>query len=1193
MNELTPHQLKALQTEGHLALTANAGSGKTFVLARKYLFALLNNDLEVINVAAITFTEKAASELYSRIASLIDEELLLSTTTSEKNKLEKIRRQLVSANISTIHSFCIDILKQFPVEAQLDARFIPIDEKLSNELIELSVDEMIKSALDDQTSNDAIKHLIRIFSSKSRFASELIKLIENRKNFLSVRDEIYSRSDNEIQKYLNDQFQKYFLLVWEYFRNKFISSLLAINNSVLRDKPDNQLAKELQFQLSALKENNSAKEIINAIEKIKELAFTKSNSIRIRGYLNKSFTEDLKKEILTAEDIINELKNFEYPTNHFLLEKDLADFGLSLIHFFNQALSIYEYKKRVEGFVDFEDILLHTKILLQNDNVQKSLSEKFKFILVDEFQDTNEIQYQIFLPILNYLKQGKLFIVGDEKQSIYKFRDAEIEIFNLTKNKIKAEAGEKNLLVLPDSFRMSPAVCTFTNNVFKKLFEEPIELFGEVPNTNIVCARNDNIQGKVEILVSKIKINQESTTESDLLAAKILQIVNERKYSFKDICVLVRKRKNFDDLEKSFLQRNIPYEIIGGRGFYQRQTISDIYNYLSFLADENNNAALIGILRSPFFSISDAEIFEISLQKGSSFWRKLKSYSEENIQMRRYVEILQENINLSNSIELPQLLKKIITDVDYLTIVASRIDGIQEIANIQKLINIARNFSAKGFRNLYDFINYLKDSITGIEDEAQASFQTDKDSVQLMTIHQAKGLEFSIVFLYKTSEYGNSSLLKAGQIKVDKNFGILAKLPFNGNFLDEYLSAPVISVYNYLEAKKNLAELKRLLYVAVTRAKDELYITAEIAEDKSLNRDSFILLLAQALKTNFEDSSITINDDLEFLKKTDDNFILQKENIELQIPIINEVTSDNQYTFNKPIDDQKYIFQLDRISSEEKDEIISATKVSVFSQCPLKYFLTYEYGFGKLNSDILNLKRLNRVSNKAFTEYNETNFLENQLEDSGNELSFNHADYGKLVHYLLEKDVSINELENFLDTNIGSFDDIKFGKILDREILLNDLSNYYSSSFYNKLKSFKNYRNEFEIYVKEENYFLHGIIDKIIFNEKNLIIIDYKTDAVSEKEVKNQAEFYLMQLKFYLYIASKQFMEFENFEAYLVFIKQPESLIKMSFNRNTIKDLQREIKTVINSLRNKEMNKNVNHCSDCAFSGFTKNCIIN
>ena len=174
MTKLTPHQELALTTTGHMALTANASSAKTFVLARKYLEALTKDNLEISSVAAITFTEKAASELYQKISILIDEKIGESKSIPEKKQLETIRRQLVSANISTIHSFCIRILREYPIEAQLDARFIPIDENLSEELIELSVEEMIRASFENELVNEDLKYLIRIFSSKIKLQGQIV-----------------------------------------------------------------------------------------------------------------------------------------------------------------------------------------------------------------------------------------------------------------------------------------------------------------------------------------------------------------------------------------------------------------------------------------------------------------------------------------------------------------------------------------------------------------------------------------------------------------------------------------------------------------------------------------------------------------------------------------------------------------------------------------------------------------------------------------------------------------------------------------------------------------------------------------------------------------------------------------------------------------------------------------------------------
>ncbi|MFB3057591.1 MAG: UvrD-helicase domain-containing protein, partial [Ignavibacteriaceae bacterium] len=155
--ELTPQQFKALDFKHSISLRANAGSGKTFVLSKRYLEIAIEGAVPLQNIAAITFTDKAAGELYKRIAEEIEKQICSSTDNSERIKLEKIRRQLVSANISTIHSFCINILKEFPVDAELDANFTSIDTNKSYELLELSIEEILKEKLKD-TSNDEIKY---------------------------------------------------------------------------------------------------------------------------------------------------------------------------------------------------------------------------------------------------------------------------------------------------------------------------------------------------------------------------------------------------------------------------------------------------------------------------------------------------------------------------------------------------------------------------------------------------------------------------------------------------------------------------------------------------------------------------------------------------------------------------------------------------------------------------------------------------------------------------------------------------------------------------------------------------------------------------------------------------------------------------------------------------------------------------
>jgi hypothetical protein len=164
-------------------------------------------------------------------------------------------------------------------------------------------------------------------------------------------------------------------------------------------------------------------------------------------------------------------------------------------------------------------------------------------------------------------------------------------------------------------------------------------------------------------------------------------------------------------------------------------------------------------------------------------------------------------------------------------------------------------------------------------------------------------------------------------------------------------------------------------------------------------------------------------------------------------------------------------------------------------------------------------------------------------------------------------------------------------KLLQR--LQCDLKSFSKSKLFSSISSAENFKNEFEIYVADKDYYLHGIIDKIIFNEKKILIYDYKTDDIERKEIKKHAEYYLIQLKFYLYIASKLFHEFETFEGSLVFTKHPDDVVTLNYDKNKIKELEKEITNIIESIRMKNLEKNLKHCKVCSFSGMTSKCMFN
>lgn len=1184
MTVLTPHQSKALEFKNHLSLTANAGSGKTFVLARRYLNAALTPGVSLSNIAAITFTDKAAGELYNKIVKLVTDQIKLTESDEFKNRLERIRRQLVSANISTIHSFCISILREFPVEAGLDARFTPIDEQLSEELIELSIEDVLRTLLESTSESEKVRYIIRVLGSKSRLEDELFSLIKQRKNLLYVKELIYNKNESEITKFLNAQFDDYFIKIWEGYKTNLVGSIVRINEAVLNNTSGNEIAISVHQLLTELKNSNKSLAIIRLLTEISNLIFTKSRTIRIQGYLSNNIRRGLERDIFYAQTALSELSKIEYSQNSDTLLKDLVKFSKTILDIFEVTLKNYQTRKDSEGYLDYEDILLYTKEILKQHSVQKSLSEKFRFIMVDEYQDTNEIQYEIFLPILDYLKLGNLFIVGDEKQSIYMFRDAELEIFNRTKKDISKESGKDSLLELPDSFRMTPEICLFTNKLFGNLFRYPNELFNEVQNTDIVCARSDKKPGKVEIILSDPK-DEKSLSEAELVARRIIEL-SISGVKFKDIAVLVRKRKSFSDLENVFIKKRIPFSIIGGRGFYQRQTVSDIYNYLSFLSNNGNSVALTGVLRSPFFNISDTTLLDISLQNGNTFWQKFRSYSENDYRLKIIKEILQENLLLASSLELTALLRKILTDTEYLAIISSRVDGAQELANIEKLLNISRSFSLKGFRNLYDFIDYLNDAINGIEDESQAALASDNNTVQMMTLHQAKGLEFPVVILFNAHVSSQKTIIRSRQISVSKKFGLLTKLPLNEDYLSEYQTTPLNGLFNFIEEKKRIAELKRLLYVGVTRAMDHLIITGELAEDQNYKDDSFLYLITTGLDINLKSDKHFISGELEFLVNKNSRYTNEKKRLALEIPIQYYIDNDEHSIPESVNKIKKPVLNIGQLEPPLEKDIISATKVAVYSQCPVKYMLTYEYGFGLINSVF-------KQNKNSFTEL-ESQYSDNSENSDNDYLEINilGTSKGTLIHYLLEKNFKNAEVEDEISKYLTKEGLSGAQLIKSTESIVNQYKTFINSDIFKTINNYKDQKNELRIYLKDDEIFLYGIPDKIIFSDKQLIIVDYKTDNIPEDEIDKRAENYLIQLKFYMFLAQKLFTDYNSFRLILIFIKHPDKPVIKNYNTEEFFLVKREISDIIKGIIQKNFWKNTDHCGICVYSDRNKKCIL-
>jgi len=1193
--KLTEDQQKALEISKHVTLTANAGSGKTFVLTQRFLEILLRTNTSLKQIAAITFTEKAAGELYGKISRSILEASLKADNTHDRLKYEQLRKQLVSANISTIHSFCAQILREFPVEAGIDANFSPIDALLAEELIHLSLNEAFKNYEKNDEKNILLRWLTRIFGSVQNLAGQLEQTINHRNTVIDLKKRIYSLEINSIVEFFRSTLRNYISQLFLPQLETVLFSIKRINTVAL--ERNSGFAETIGQLLQQLENKPEAINTFRILLQIKENIVTKGLTIRKDGYLGRKLPAELLNDIAFVEHFFCPLAGFENFSEDDNLYKQLAVFGKNFLLLFNSVLDIYENKKYELGYLDFEDILIKTKTVLEIPGVRQKLSQKYHYLMVDEYQDTNEIQYEIFLPILERLKSGNLFVVGDEKQSIYKFRDAELSVFSKTKNAVNDEDGLT--LMLPASFRMSPVLCAFTNHLFRNLFAEANPLFNEVVHADLISAKNEELEGSIEILLVEVNEEAPSLSEPELVAKKIVALVSNESENIKlsDIAILCRKRSSFDGLENTFQKFDLPYIIWEGKGFYQQQLIFDFYNYISFLANPSDDTALIGILRSPFFFLSDTDILIISLQDGDNYWKKLDAFANKNSRIFPIVELLSKHKNILQSTDLVTLLRTISKETNYLSIIASRKQGKKELANFEKLIQLTRNFFKQGFRNVFDYLNYLNEAISDTHDEGQAQVSSDEEAVKIMTIHQAKGLEFKAVFIYECHKEGVDSKIKAKEIQINKEFGLMAKLPEEDNYSGKYITSPIVDLHNFLETKKELAELKRLLYVAITRAKNNLYFSASIKPDAKFPQTSFINLLSLGLNSDFKNDHISETIDLVYLSQRDDQEIKASKPTEFLVTISREVLGKDFFKTNVNENLYDYKINLSKISDIQKEEIISATKVAIYNQCPTKYLLTYEFGYTELYDTYK--KHLNKVPEaRAYFEFGEAEdnelFLAETAKTKPTKYLFPPEINGKLIHTILEKNLPLEEVKAFVQKYFKSQKARYPVNELSafQEIIFNGITNFYSSETYLTQQHEKNYQNEFQVYLKEKDFYLFGIIDKVIFAEDTITIIDYKTDNIKIEELKSRTLDYFLQLTFYALILKKLFPEKEKILLKIIFTKFPDEKHVHQVEQSELVRLATFVYSMVSKIRVKDFSKNLEHCKQCHFADSRNNCIF-
>ncbi len=1086
----TPHQERALALGKHIAVTANAGSGKTRVLVERYV-RLLARGVPAGEVVALTYTEKAASALRRKIAERVADSLLEAREPDLIARLESIRDALPSAFIGTIHAFCSRVLREYPVEAGIDASFTMLESVDSQIMLRECMSAVLGDVLRGEHEGIPAARFMDLLRSFGR--RRVVRLIDR----LAAKPDLLERLTGPGGIYAHAD--ELVLKEWE---------------GVLRGAIDEALGSpSLQDDFDAIVRASNSKRTGEARDALARLRMPPGGMERERAYaalVSMIFTKagGIQKRFLGGDDLplagrvdrIAGTRRFLDPLVNALLDGGFASLNGSLLGDTRNLLSLarsvisrYALRKEEEARLDFDDLQLKMRRLLADGTIRAELAGRFRYVMVDEYQDTNTLQLEILLPLLEDLAAGNLVIVGDPKQSIYRFRDADVAVFERSRRAIAGAAGDDSLVGLGESFRPLRDLVAFVNLLFSGIMSAP----GGTGYDPLVRARKNDDPGAVELLVP-LPPEEGGIPQEELVARRILDLASggssvfgageqPRPLLYRDIALLLRSRNGLEEFEQAFIRNGIPYVVSGGVGYFQTQDVYDMYNYLRFLLNTSDDVALAGILRAPFFSVSDAELFDAARSRGGkTLWEALAGPGPRAVPSVAHArDVIAEDLLLGMRLPAAELIARIIRRTGFIAALSGTVRGEQAGANLAKLLEMARSYESQGFASLFDFVGRLERLIEEEEKEGQAAIESQTDAVRIMTVHAAKGLEFPVVIVPDLQR----------QFRYDEEPYIDAPL---GVGLDPPSGAVGAPLSEYLKEKgrrKAAAEEERIFYVACTRGRDRLLLSSDPPAGRG--GDSWLGWLERCCEDNGRGllpGPLTFDVTTGFF----DGEETKSESHTLVVPVIREVPRRTAPASPLSVTARESPVDIAPVLSQSKGEIFSASRIRTYVECPAKYFFRYVLGVPSAGGPFV------PESDGEFTDSDYPAELRGRvfhsvLEDA-DALRAGAASVESAVRGALSREAPLTE-EAYpsLVPDVASL----VGGVL-------------TSGAWKEIEAGSDVHTEFSISAALAGDFITGTIDRLYRAGDGIwTVLDYKTDSVGESQAAARAELYWPQLEFY------------------------------------------------------------------------------
>ena len=1183
----TTEQIEAIYTAGqNILVSASAGSGKTFVMAERILDQLTRG-VEISQLFISTFTVKAATELKERLEKKISQQIQETDDVDLKQHLGRQLADLPNAAIGTMDSFTQKFLGKHGYLIDIAPNFRILQNKSEQLILK---NEVFHQVFEDHYQGE----------NKEKF-SRLVKNFAGRgKDERGLRQQVYKiydflQSTSNPQKWLSESFLKGFeeadftsekgkltekiqQALWnlesffryhldndtkEFPKAAYLENVQLVLDQInsLNHESDSQAYQEVLARVVAISKEKNGRALANSSRKadLKPLA--------------DAYNEERKSQFAKLGQLADQITILDYQERY---HGDTWELAKTFQNFMSDFVEAYRERKRQENAFEFADISHYTIEILENfPQVREAYQERFHEVMVDEYQDTNHIQERM----LELLSNGhNRFMVGDIKQSIYRFRQADPQIFNEKFQRYAHNPQEGKLILLKENFRSSSEVLSATNHVFERLMDQEVGEINYDSMHQLVFANTKltpNPENKAEFLLydkddseqeqEESQLETKLTGEMRLVIKEILKLHQEKGVAFKEIALLTSSRSRNDQILLALSEYGIPVKTDGEQNNYlQSLEVQVMLDTLRVIHNPLQDYALVALMKSPMFDFDEDELARLSLQKAAdkvqeNLYEKLLNVQKQATERKelihkaleekltQFMDILDSWRLYAKTHSLYDLIWKIYNDRFYYDYVGALPNGPARQANLYALALRADQFEKSNFKGLSRFIRMIDQVLEAQHDLASVAVAPPKDAVELMTIHKSKGLEFPYVFILNMDQDFNKQDSMSDVILSRKNgLGVkyIAKVE-TGAVEAHYpktikLSIPSLT-YTQNEEELQLAsysEQMRLLYVAMTRAEKKLYLVGkgsrekleakEYPESENGKLDKHTRLQAK----NFQDwiwaiTKVFAKDHLNFSYRFVGENQLTREAIgqlENKGPLQDSSQASNR---------QSEIIKeaLEMLKEVEVYNTLHRAAIELPSvQTPSQIKKFYE--------PVMDMEGV-QIANQTKSAEKKISF---DLPDFSTKEKVTGSEIGSATHELMQRIdlsqqptlASLTETLKQVQTSPAVRDKINLSKILaffdtplGQEILANT-NHLYREQPFSMLK--RDQRSQ-------EDFVVRGILDGYLLYEDKIVLFDYKTDRYDDPS--QLIDRYRGQLALYGEALSRAY-SIENIEKYLILLGKEE-----------------------------------------------------